>query len=364
MPVSKGGSSNNQNQNQSGSYTGTGTTTNDGTSTNTSVATSTPTAPAGWESFWNSIQPGQGGFNPTQQGAVDWFTGAMGNPDPANLQGAKNGMNWGANYFQDQVANRTAPTLRNLAQIDPAAYGAPANVGTQQVSAKSGADFMGNYLNPYTQQVVDSSLADFDVGGERAANAFRASNIAGGASGAGSNPVAAGILGGELARGRAATAAQLRSGAFNTAAGLGQGDAGLDLNAQMANQGASLNADQFNYTGRQNRNMFDANLGMAYNDQRDRTARDFVGTQGQIANLGTTGFGIGQGLANSLFSAGGQGQGQNLDWLSAAIPLFAQTNTGTNTGTSSSTGTSTESGGSSGNSSGSARGKSGGLGFG
>lgn len=389
MPVSKGGSSNNQNQNQFGSYTGNGSTsgtqtqdtigTQTGTQTGTMTGGSTTSAvaPDGWQNSWQGFQPGAGGFNPTQQGAVNWFQNTLGRPDPANLAGATAGTNWAGNYFQDQAANRTAPTLRNLSQIDPSTYSAPANVGAQQVQAQQGAAFMDAYKNPYLNEVLDSSLSDYDVGTGRAANAFRLNSIAGGgASAYGANPVGAAIFAGEANRGRGALGAGIRSNAFTTAAGLGMQDASRALQADMANQGASLGADQFNYQGQQSRNMFDSGQGMAYNDQRDRTVRDFAGTQGQLASLGTNALGVGQGLASGLFGMGGTGQGQNLDWLNAALPLFGQANTnnqtssGTQTGTSigsssgTTAGTSSESGSTAGNSAGSSRGKSGGVSLG
>lgn len=320
MAVGKGGSSNNQRQNQSGSYN--------------SQGTSTPIAPEGWEAAWNGFAPGANGFVGPQQGAVDWMSGQLNSGDPANLQ-------FSSDYFKDALANRAAPTLRNLAELDPA-YAAPASVAAQQIAARRGSEFMGDYQNPFLDQVLESSLSDFDVGTDRAANAFRAQSIAGGTTGGayGSNPVGAAILAGEAARGRGALGAGIRSNAFNTAAGLGMQDAGRYLAADQSNQQANLAADTFNANLLNNRQQFDANLGMAYNDQRDRTAMN-------LANLGTTGFGVGQGLASGLFDAGTTGQGQNMQWLAAGTPLFGQQNT--------------ESGSTVGSSTGSSKGKSGGL---
>jgi len=408
MAVSKGGSSSNQNQNQFGSYTGQGSTNQNSTGTSggtttgsttgttvgsttgstsgTSTGTTAVNAPVGWETNWNGMQPGANGFNSTQQPGVDWLGGALANPDPANLAAPRAGMQWGANYFQDQAANRTAPTLANLAASGNPAYATPADVQAQQIAAQQGVKFLDDYKNPYLQDVLDTSLSDYDVGTNRAANAFRVQNIAGGASGAGSNPVGAAIFAGEANRGRGALSSGIRSNAFNTAAGFGMQDANRFLAADQSNQQANLAADTFNNQQAQARNMFDANLGMQYNDQRDRTVRDFVNTQGNIANVGTTGFGIGQGLAQGVIGAGAQGQNQNLNWLNAGVPLFGTTNTNTNTGTVNqnttgtqtgtqtgsqtgydnreTSGTTTESGSTSGNSSGSARGKSGGLNLG
>lgn len=331
MAIGKGGQSGNQNQNQSGSYTGQGSTS----------STSTPIAPDGWQAAWNGMQPGAGGFNPTQQTGVNWMTGQLNGIDPN--RGATN-INMASNYFQDTLANRTAPTLANLAASGNPAYAAPAEVQAQMISARKGSEFIDDYKNPYLADVLDSSLSDFDTGVDRAGNSFRANNIAGGASGMGSNPVGAAILAGEAARGRGALSSGIRSNAFNTAAGFGAQDANRFLSADTTNAANALAAATFNSNMANQRQMFDANLGMQYNGQRDNVAST-------LANLGNSDYALGQGLAGGLVNAGGMGQNQNLNWLSAGTPLFGQTNTGT----------SSESGSTSGNSSGNSRGKSGGI---
>jgi len=331
MAIGKGGQSGSQNQNQVGSYTGSGSTS----------STSTPIAPDGWQAAWNGFQPGSQGFNPTQQTGVNWMTNQLGGIDPN--RGATN-INLASNYFQDTLANRTAPTLANLAASGNPAYATPADVQAQQIAARRGSEFINDYQNPFLKDVLDTSLQDYDVGTDRAANAFRVANIAGGASGAGSNPVGAAIFAGEANRGRGALSSGIRSNAFNTAANFGMADAGRFLAADQSNQQAKLAADTFNNQQAQSRNMFDANLGMQYNAQRD-------GVASTLANLGNSDYALGQGLAGGLVNAGGIGQSQNLNWLNAGTPLFGQTNTGT----------SSESGSTSGNSSGNSRGKSGGI---
>lgn len=336
MAVSKGGSSKNQRQNQSGAYN--------------SQSTSTPIAPEGWETAWNSFAPGPNGFSGPQQGAVDWMTNQLGGGDPANLQPS-------TDYFKDALANRTAPTLRNLAAIDPTAYGAPASISpqtieAQQIAARRGSEFMDDYQNAYMTDVVDASLASYDQGANEARNSLRAGNA--GAFGNKRYGVAEGQFAADSALGRAQLGAGLRSDAFNTAANFGMADAGRTLVADQSNQQANLTAsqinaanamaaEQFNNNMLNQRQMFDANMGMSYNDQRDRTAMN-------LAGLGTTGFNVGQGLASGIFDAGTTGQGQNMQWLAAGTPLFGQENTG--------------SGSTSGSSTGSSKGKSGGVSLG
>jgi len=115
----------------------------------------------------------------------------------------------------------------------------------QDVEAATGADFMGLYADPWEADVVGTSLADYDEGVARAANEFRAANIAGGTTGGAgvSNPVGASILAGEAARGRGALAAGLRSEGFRFGAGQGAGDASRTLQAAQGNQGTRLQRD-------------------------------------------------------------------------------------------------------------------------
>lgn len=107
--------------------------------------------------------------------------------------------------------------------------------GGASVSAQSGADFMDKYKNPYLDQVLKSALADFDV--EAAKQNARADlGLAGsGAFGGSGAALTKSMLGGELARGRAATSAGISSDAFNTAANYGSQDANRFLQASTAN---------------------------------------------------------------------------------------------------------------------------------
>lgn len=333
MAIGKGGQMGSQNQNQFGNYAG--------TSSNSS--TTTPIAPEGWHAAWEGAQPGAGGFTPTQQTGVDWMGNQLGGIDPNQARG---NINMASDYFSDTLANRTAPTLANLAASGNPAYAAPDPIAAQQIAARKGSEFISDYQNPFLKDVLDTSLGDYDVGVDRGANAFRANSIAGGSTGGayGSNPVGAAILAGEAARGRGALSSGIRSNAFNTAAGFAGQDANRFLSADSTNAANNLAASQFNASQANARQMFDANLGMQYNNQRDNVASS-------LANLGNSDYALGQGLAGGLVNAGGMGQNQNLNWLGAAAPLFGQTNTGT----------SSESGSTSGNSSGSSKGKSGGL---
>lgn len=291
------------------------------TSSSSGTSTSTVNTPDGWLNTWQGLQPGAGGFNPTQQAGVDFMSGQLAGIDPN--RGATN-INAASNYFQDTLNNRTAPTLANLAASGNPAYSAPANVSAQMIAARRGSEFLNDYQNPYQSQVIDASLNQFDQDSAEARNSLRANNA--GAFGNKRYGVAEGQFAADSALGRAGLGANLRSTGFNTAAGFGMQDANRILSADATNASNRLAADTFNANLANNRQQFDANLGMQYNDQRDR-----VGTT--LANLGNSDYALGQGLAGGLINAGGMGQNQNLNWLGAAVPAFGQTNTSSNTGT-------------------------------
>ncbi len=285
------------------------------TSTGTQSSSFTPVAPEGYLENLFGFKPGTGGFNPAQQGGMDWYTKMMGNPDPANL-----GMTTG--YFQDTLANREAPTLRNLTQLDPTAYATPANVSADQISAQQGAKFMDQYRNPFEDQVVQSALGDLERQFGATQNASNMQQAASGAFGGGRHALREAAVADDYLRTVGATSGGLRAQGFNTAAGLGMQDANRDIGAQQANQSANLAASTFNNQQQQQRNMFDANMGMQYNDQRDGVAKT-------LADLGVLNLGVGQDLAGGMFGMGTTGQGQNLDWLQQFAPLFGGTETGT-----------------------------------
>lgn len=328
--MSVGGQSSRQsgtsNQNVFGSQTGTQTGSTTGSTTGTS--TSMVNTPEGWLDSWRGFQPGAGGFTATQRPGVSFLGGQLGSVTPG---AGRASLDLATGYMTDALRGREAPTLGNLSELG-GMYATPAEVQAQQIAARRGSEFMSEYQNPFQQQVIDASLNQFDVDAAEARNALRAGNA--GAFGNKRFGVAEGQFGADTALGRASLGAGLRSQGFNTAAGLGMQDAGRFLTADQTNAANALAAATFNNQQAQARQMFDANLGMQYNEQRDRLARD-------VANLGSGEYALGSGLATGLINAGGMGQGQNLNWLNAAVPTFGQTGTTSGTTTGSTTGTTT-----------------------
>jgi hypothetical protein len=197
------------------------------------------------------------------------------NNDGSGAQAARDQLGRINETYNPYYANENSFTLNGM--IDNYGYKAPQDVtsqnvsadqiAAQQVAAQQGLNFSKGYENRFTDNVVDRTLNNYDVGTERSANAFRANSIAGGQGGNARQGVAAGVLGGEAARGRADAEAGLRFGAQDRAFGLGMGDADRNLQGQGMNQQANLNAAQSNQQ---------ANLNaQQYNSGQDMTAQQY-----------------------------------------------------------------------------------------
>lgn len=146
----------------------------------------------------------------------------------------------GPNELQTQAgegAAGLATTGRGFGQAQDA-YSDLAAGGN--VQGQSLLDNLGSYMNPYTKDVVDTSLADYDYGAGQQ-NAQADLSLAGDPTFGGSGgAIYKSALGGELARGRGTLSAGLRSDAFNTGAQLSGQDADRRQAASLADLQARL----------------------------------------------------------------------------------------------------------------------------
>jgi hypothetical protein len=119
--------------------------------------------------------------------------------------------------------------------------------GVQDVAARSlpQTDLSG-YLNPYTSNVVDTTLSgmrqNLDLSAQKTDDAARGS----GAWGSSRSGVQQAVLASQGAKDMAATEAGLRSAAFTNAQGAAQNDNQSALQAAMANQNSALNTQAQN----------------------------------------------------------------------------------------------------------------------
>jgi len=102
------------------------------------------------------------------------------------------------------------------------------------------SQYMQDYQNPYTQQVIDATLADYDqyAGQRRASMAADAGKTA--AFGGSRYGIAEGQLEGEIGRGRATTQANLLDQQYRLAAQLAGVDAGAANQFDLQNAGMGL----------------------------------------------------------------------------------------------------------------------------
>jgi hypothetical protein len=158
----------------------------------------------------------------------------------------------GADPLQTMAAGNAAklgssPMYGQAADIFGKVAGAGANgYQAQNASAASLLDGLQNYMSPYTNDVVNTTLAGFDqnAGQQRAQAALDEART--GAFGGSGAAITRSMLGDNLARTRAATEAGLRDQAFNVGSGLSAQDAGFRQQANIANAGFQNQAAQYN----------------------------------------------------------------------------------------------------------------------
>lgn len=166
----------------------------------TSQQTTTPTNPA-WVNSALQGYTGQIGQWAQNTNAQDLVAGAS----PLQQQA-----------FQQAQGMTTSPLFGQAAGI---AQGAVNNGSIQ------------SFMSPYTQNVVDTTLAGYDQNAGMQQAQLAAKGAANKGFGGSRFGVAEGVLGGQLAQGRAAAEAQLRDQAFQNAAGLYSDAQGRNLSA-------------------------------------------------------------------------------------------------------------------------------------
>ncbi len=217
-----------------------------------------------------------------------------------------------ASLFAQQAGN-AAPANYNAPIIDPVTRAGNVNVNAaslgpaeqaalaQAQAAQAGPAAslldggLDKYMNPYLSNVVDTSLADFDAnaGRVRAAGTNQLARL--GAFGGSRAGIAQAATEGELARGRGALDAGLRSEGFNTAAGLANTDAGRrqetslfntgnQQQTNLANAGFENQTNQFN-TGQSNQqNQYGAGLQNSANIAQAQIAAQIEQANAAAAN--------------------------------------------------------------------------------
>lgn len=117
---------------------------------------------------------------------------------------------------------------------------------------------LGAYMNPYTDRVVDSTLANYDDYSGQQAAALQSQQARTGAFGGSRAGVAQGQFEADRGRNRAATEYGIRADAFNTGAALSGQDADRRQNANIFNVGNEQQRNLAQADFDWNRNMFNS----------------------------------------------------------------------------------------------------------
>lgn len=154
-----------------------------------------------------------------------------------------------ANALQNQAAAGAARLGETYPRATPGLPSGPADTSwlsphmtadTPFASGGKAYDYVGRYLNPYLNEVVDASAADFDANAGQV-RAQQALDLAGaGAFGGSGAALTQSMTEGELARGRATTLSGLRSRGYEQALGAAAGDADRATQARIANAQTAL----------------------------------------------------------------------------------------------------------------------------
>ena len=235
----------------------------------------------------------------------------------------------GGNIFQ-QSSNAFTQALRGTSAAG--AY-QPANVfagrvGTrfgynpQNVQAGSPAGGINTYMNPYTQQVIDTSMADLERQRLMQQNQLGAQASAAGAFGGSRQGIAEAETNRAFAQQGGQLAAQLRQQGFQTALGASQQDVANQMQAALANQGAQAQAAQFGQqTGLQAQGMNQQaamQAALANQSAGLQAANLGLSSANQLGNLSQQGLSMGQSISDRQAQQGAIQQALNQALIDAS----------------------------------------------
>lgn len=157
----------------------------------------------------------------------------------AGMAGNARGGNFAQTAIEELLGLATGgPTINTNFSQGPITFERGA---VRDVNHRNFTDYdINQYMNPYTQQVVDSTLADVDRNSRVAALQRGSAAQRAGAFGGSRHGVLDALAAGETAREVGNLTGRLRSDAFNAAAGLIGRDQAGSLTAQQSNQQADM----------------------------------------------------------------------------------------------------------------------------
>lgn len=171
----------------------------------------------------------------------------------------------------------------------------------RMVSAQTAVGGIDQYMNPYTQQVIDRSMQDLQRQRQTTLNDVGAQATAAKAFGGSRHGVAEAQTNEAFAQQAADTSAQMRQQGFQTALGASQQDVANRMLADQANQGAYNAAQQFGQNLSIQAQQANQNAGL-------QGAQFRLGAANQMGQLSNLGFGMGQQINAQQLAQGNQQQ--------------------------------------------------------
>lgn len=185
------------------------------------------------------------------------------------------------------------------------------SAGPVQVGQVRNSD-IGAYMNPYTNNVINTTMQDMRRGNQMALNDVGAAASAAGAFGGSRHGIVEARTNNEFTNQVGQMSSQLRNSGYQNAQQLagqdvdrrmqaGQFAVGQNLQAQLANQSANAQNQQFNSSQNMQAQLANQSAGMNGAGQR-------LGAAAQLGNLGNMGFGMGQQITQTQMQQGAQQQ--------------------------------------------------------
>jgi hypothetical protein len=253
-------------------------------------------------------QMAQGGMNTTQaaQPAAPATTPAAGQPNIYQQS---------SDAYTQALQGTTSAGAYQPQNVQATQVGTRFGYTPQNVQAGTASGGINTYMNPYTQQVIDTSMADLERQRQMQQNQLGQQASAAGAFGGSRQGIAEAETNRAFAQQGGQLAAQLRQQGFNTALGASQQDVSNQMQAALANQSAGANAAQFGQSTRLQAQGMNQSAGLqaalANQGAGFQAANLGLNAANQLGNLSQQGFNMGQSIGNQQWQQGLFQQGLN-----------------------------------------------------
>lgn len=234
------------------------------------------------------------------------------------------------NFMIDQL-KQSGSTVGNLQDFQMPTVAAPSAVAAQAQARGytpetiAGQD-MSAYMNPYTQQVIDQSMADLERQRQMQTNNLGFSATQAGAFGGSRHGVAEALTNEGFARQGGQLAANLRQAGYGQALATAGQDVGMMNQAGQFGAGAANQAALANAAAQTGVNQFNANTNLAAQQANQNAALSGAGMQLQAANSGANmanlGFGWQNTLNTNMFNQGLAQQQMNQQLINNAMNQY------------------------------------------